>query len=72
MTCSNGESTRREKTLLCDNSTIDAVYQVNGDELSLLDGRLDGGDGFADERAVQLLVGDINGSLRQAGGSVLW
>ena len=71
MTCSNGESTRREKTLLCDNSTIDAVYQVNGDELSLLDGGLDGGDGFADKGAVQLLVGDINGSLRQAGGSVL-
>ena len=49
MTCSNGESTRREKTLLCDNSTIDAVYQVNGDELSLLDGRLDGGDGIPHE-----------------------
>ena len=47
------------------------LYQVNGDGLSRLDRRLDGGDGIPHERAVQLLVGGVDGSLRQAGGSIL-
>lgn len=47
------------------------LYQVNGDGLSRLDRRLDGGDGIPHEWAVQLLVGGVDGSLRQAGGGIL-